>query len=93
MALVTERIATIHEDWLTVDVTYDDVTERVERILVTCNAPQAINVQLFKGGNYNSPWREATMNDGETYDESRPFGGGFRDLSDLQGQAYSWSLD
>lgn len=84
MALLTDRILTVREGWLTVDVTWDDITLRVERILAVCSAPVPTTVRLYRGESAQ-PWREATLTDGETYDETRPFGGGFNTLDQLQG--------
>lgn len=84
MALVTDRLLTVREGWLTVDVTWDDSNSRVERILVQCASPNPIHVALFRGGSAH-PWREATLSDGQVYDESRPFGGGFNTLDQLTG--------
>jgi len=83
MALVTERFRTLRSGWLTCDVTYDDVTERIEQIHVECHSPVPVDVAIYRQGQSSNPWRETTMNDGEVYDESRPFGGGIKDLSDL----------
>jgi hypothetical protein len=84
MALVTDRLVNLREGQLTVEVTYDDVTDRLERIVATCTAPNGVYVAIHRGGN-PTPWRETTLADGEVFDESRPFGGGFINRDQIDG--------
>jgi hypothetical protein len=87
VALVTERVLTIRTDWLTVDIEYDDVSLRLETVTVTPTVPAGhfLTVGLNRGGN-PSPWREATFDvDSSVWVESRPFGGGFRTLDQIDG--------
>lgn len=84
--MLTDRLMTVRDGWLTVDVTWDDVTGRLERIVATCASPNPIHLEIRRGGNPN-PWREATLTNGQVYDESRPFGGGLTTLADIAGLA------
>lgn len=87
MALVTERVLTIRGGWLTVDIEYDDSTLRIETITITPAVPagNSVYVALNRGGNPN-PWREATFDENSSVMvESRPFGGGFNDLDQIDG--------
>lgn len=87
MAILTDRILTVQGGWLTVDITWDDNNNRVERILIQCFAPTPIHVALYRGGS-PTPWREATLTNGQVYDETRPFGGGFNTLDQLVGTSF-----
>ncbi len=91
MALVTERHADIRGDWLTFDITYDDTTLRIEEIVMTANPPAGFRVwaELRRGGNPN-PWRSGSWITPTVDSESRPFGGGFNTLDDIQGHAFGW---
>jgi hypothetical protein len=94
MALVTERILTVRDGWLVVDVEYDDVTLRVETITITPSVPAGASVYaaINRGGS-SQPWREATFDDtSAVWQQSRPFGGGFNTLDQIDGYACSWSL-
>ncbi len=94
MALVTERIATIREGWLTVDVTYDDVTLVVESFVAVNSSPYTITAELLLMKNNNlETLRQVALPAGQTMNESKPFGGGFKNLDDLRGQSYSWDSD
>jgi len=84
MALVTDRPVNFREGTFFVDVTYDDVTLRLERVYAECHHPNGVGVQIHRGA-AQQPWRETVMQDGEIYDESRPFGGGFNDYDQIDG--------
>jgi hypothetical protein len=79
----------LRSGWLTVDITYDDATFVIERILVECHAPVPIDIEIFRSTNSAVPWRTATLSDGDTYDNSRPIGGGIKNMDDLTGIAVS----
>lgn len=87
MAILTDRLVNVREGWLTLDVTWDDTNGRVQQIRIECHAPNPIHIALFRGGS-SQPWREATLSDGQVYDESRPFGGGFNTLDQIAGVSF-----
>lgn len=93
MALITERLTNVREGWLTVDVEYDDVTLRVQTITVTPNVPPGYvcYAAIHRGGS-QQPWREATFDSSSsTYQQSRPFGGGFNNRDQIEGIETSYS--
>ena len=90
MALVTDRYAEIRSDWLTLDITYDDVTLRLERIVMEINPPAGFRVTAELRRNDDRIWRSGSWDTPTTFDESRPFGGGFNTMDDIVGHAFGW---
>jgi len=87
VAIVTERIVSIHTDWLTVDIEYDDVTQRIESVSVVCNSPYPITWRLAK--NKGPDW-SGVITDGQSFFDDRPFPGGFKNMDDLGIMEFSW---
>lgn len=89
MALITEQVCAIRGDWLIAEVTYDDVTFRIERIRTTVKPPSGIRVsqRINKDGEV---WRVQSWETPTRFDDIRPLDGGVEFLDDLGSLAFAW---